>query len=110
MKIQNILILAGGDSTRFWPLEEKNLLSFLGKPLILHQIEQLTKFSDKITVIVSKQNHSLINRLIDKNIQLIQQDDKFPGSGGAVLSAKNKISGEVLILNAADVLNYDILT
>ena len=33
-KLKNGLILAGGDSTRFWPLEEKNFFSFLGKPLI----------------------------------------------------------------------------
>ena len=40
-KIKNILILAGGDSTRFWPLEEKNLINFLGTPIIQYQVEQL---------------------------------------------------------------------
>ena len=32
----DVLLLAGGDSTRFWPFTHKNLTPFLGKPLLYY--------------------------------------------------------------------------
>lgn len=94
-KIKNGLILAGGDSTRFWPLEEKNFFSFLGKPLILYQIEELSKHCEKITIIVSKDNAVAINRLIKNSVgqlkcQVVIQKD-INGQAGAIISAKNLV-------------------
>lgn len=112
-KIKNGLILAGGDSTRFWPLEEKNLFSFLGKPLILYQIEELSKYCEKITIIASKDNAVAINRLIENSVrqlkcQVVTQKD-VEGQAGAIMSAKNLIKGETLIVNANDIFDYAIL-
>jgi len=114
-KIKNGLILAGGDSTRFWPLSEKTLFSFLGKPLLLYQIEELSKFSDKITVVIHKDLAFKIKRLIENydfgdKVQIIIQKDILSNQAGAVLSVKNYIKGEVLIVNANDIVDFNIIT
>ena len=114
-KIKNGLILAGGDSTRFWPLQEKSFFSFLGKPLILYQIEELIKYCDKVTIIANKNNAVSINRLIENSdfklsTQVIVQNEKFNGQAGAILSAKNHLKGEVVIINANDLIDYSLLS
>lgn len=53
-KIKNAIILAGGDSTRFWPLSQKNLYVFNGKPLIQHKIEKLLPYVEKIIIVTNK--------------------------------------------------------
>lgn len=112
-KIKNGLILAGGDSSRFWPLEEKNFFSFLNKPLILYQIEELSQYSEEITIVASKKNATMIKRLVEnaesigKHQVIIQKD--IEGQAGAILSVKNLIKGEVLVINANDVLDMSVL-
>lgn len=112
-KIKNILILAGGDSTRFWPLQKKNLLLFFDKPLVFHLIENIKDFAGKITVVLSHLNKNYFEDYRKnynlKNIQVVIQDEKKFGMAGAVLSAKNYIDGEVLILNAEDIFDYSVL-
>lgn len=112
-KIRNGLILAGGDSTRFWPLEEKNLFSFLGKPLILYQVEELSHYCESITIVANQKNSLTIKRLLDNfegnlKYQIVVQKD-MNGQAGAILSVKNIIKGETLIINASDVVDYKIL-
>lgn len=111
-KIKNILLLAGGDSTRFWPLENKIFFGFLGKPLILFQIEELLKYGELVTVVVNKSNATTIKRLINnaniKSIQILIQKEDFSGMAGAVFSSKNHIKGEVLIVNGSDLIDYSI--
>lgn len=113
-KLKNILILAGGDSTRFWPLENKIFFSFLGKPLILYQIEELLKYGKTITVVASKSNAAAIKRLVDNNelksVQIIVQKDEYTGMAGAIWSVKNHISGEVLIVNGSDIIDYSVIS
>lgn len=112
-KIKNGLILAGGDSGRFWPFEEKNLFTFLNKQLLLYQAEELAKYCEIITIIVNKKNATLIKRLIEnidslgKYQVIIQKDTE--GQAGAILSVKNFIKGEVLIINGNDVFDMSIL-
>src|SRR3989344_403902 len=113
-KIKNILLLAGGDSTRFWPLENKLFFSFLGKPLILFQIEELLKYGELITVVANKSNATTIKRLIDnvdiKPVQILVQKEYYPGMAGAVFSAKNHIKGEALVVNGSDLIDYSIIS
>ena len=48
-KIKNIIVLAGGDSGRFWPLKEKLLTPFLGKSLIkLESLNTKSKSSENL--------------------------------------------------------------
>jgi len=107
-KIKNILILAGGDSTRFWPLMEKNLTSFLGKPLINYQIDILKKYTDKIIIVCSKNNVNLIKQNLNEKYQIVIQDNELYGQAGAIIAAKDHITGEVLIINANDLFDEQI--
>jgi len=113
-KIKNILVLAGGDSTRFWPLQNKLFFSFLGKPLILHQIEELSKYGELLTVVANKSNATAIKRLVDNNdiksLQIIIQKDDYHGMAGAVFSVKDHLKGEVLIVNGSDLIDYSIIS
>ena len=47
-----VLVLAGGKSTRFWPLTDKLRLSFLGKSLLEHQLNLLASVGLKEVVVV----------------------------------------------------------
>lgn len=113
-KIKNALVLAGGDSTRFWPLKGKVLFDFLGSPLILYQIRQLQKYADAVTVISARDNATTIGRLIEnlenkENVHIIVQKEGLEGQAGAILTAKNHLQGETIILNANDVFDYSFL-
>lgn len=109
-KIKNILILAGGDSTRFWPLSDKLFYNFLGKPFILHQINELLKYGELVTVVANKSKATALKRLIDNNdiksVQIIIQKEELQGMAGAVSSVKNHLKGEVLIVNGSDLIDY----
>jgi len=108
-KIKNIVILAGGDSTRFWPLSEKNLSSFLGRPLITYLINDLKNYGENIFIVTSKTNKQSFDSLFNKKIKTIVQDQSKPGMAGAVLTCKREVNGEVLILNANDLLDFKIM-
>lgn len=113
-KIKDILLLAGGDSTRFWPLENKIFFSFLGKPLILFQIEELLKYGELVTVVANKSNATTVKRLVDnaniKSVQILIQKEDYPEMAGAVFSSKNHIKGEVLVVNGSDLIDYSIIS
>lgn len=112
-KIKHLLILAGGDSTRFWPLSEKNFMKFFGEELILHQIKNVIPYAEKILIVSSKKNYEKINKLTKssgKQMEILIQDDSLAGQAGAILSARNSIKGEVLIMNANDFFDSGILS
>ncbi len=108
-KLKNILILAGGDSTRFWPLKKKAYVPFLGKPLLLHQLYSLKEFTERLFVVVNPADVKSINRLNTTKQKIIFQRNDLNGMAGAVLSAKNIVKGPTLILNAEDIFDYNIL-
>ncbi len=107
-KIKNAIILAGGDSTRFWPLSQKNLYVFNGKPLIQHQIEKLLPYVEKIIIVTNKTILEDV-RDVAKNysIDVILQEGKEIHS--AILTAMPHINGEVLIVNANDVYDQSVI-
>ncbi|QQG44826.1 MAG: NTP transferase domain-containing protein [Candidatus Roizmanbacteria bacterium] len=116
VQIDNILLLAGGDSTRFWPLKEKNLMKYLGKTLIVHQIDQLAKKSDRLIIVAGIHNKEAIEKIVEQQpeisgcaIEIILQNEKLEGQGGAVLSAKGKVNGDVLICNTNDIFDYSFI-
>ena len=108
-KIRQALILAGGDSTRFWPFSGKSLFPFLGKPLILHLIESIKAFVSHVEVVTSESNADILSKHFSSNVGLTIQRKDLPGMGGAILSSKDKITGETLVMNAEDVLDLGIL-
>lgn len=114
-----IIILAGGEGKRMWPIkQEKYLLPFLGKPLIYYT---LTRLKDAVNfdeaIMVTKQSSkdavSKIALSLGLNFKIAIQNEPL-GMADAVLSAKEYLEGEILIINAEDILEeriyQDVLT
>lgn len=108
MKDLITLILAGGDSDRFWPLGDKHSLSFLGKSFAYYHLLQLRKFGlNKIVIVINPNNKTLFERLkqefSDLEIDLVIQTD-LRGMAGAIVSAKKQIQGKkLLVINGSDI-------
>lgn len=111
--IKNIIILAGGDSTRFWPLNNKCLFKFLDKPLIFYIINEVEKYAENLWVVGNKVNkknfETFFSRKSFKKLNLITQEKLNLGMAGAILACEKKITGEVLILNGSDIFDFSIL-
>jgi bifunctional UDP-N-acetylglucosamine pyrophosphorylase/glucosamine-1-phosphate N-acetyltransferase len=114
MKVSQAIILAAGESSRFWPLNNrhKSLFKIVGRPLIWHTINGLKKFGIKSVVIVQG-----LSRDIEKELQFYQipgvkisyiVQPKPLGSGDALWQARKLIKGPMVVLGAhkADVTNY----
>ncbi len=103
-KLQAV-ILAAGESSRFWPLNSnhKSLLRIMGKPLIWYTIDGLRKAGVEEIIIVQGVNRDIEEEL--KNLKdcapvkyVIQSEPN--GMADAVMCAKNKINGQFFVLNA----------
>lgn len=108
------VILAAGESSRFWPLNQKHksLLRIMGKPVILHTIEGLKKAGVKEVVIVQGPKRDVEEELrtfFDPQLHLhfvIQETPK--GMGNALFCARELLEDQFFVLNAerADAGNY----
>jgi bifunctional UDP-N-acetylglucosamine pyrophosphorylase/glucosamine-1-phosphate N-acetyltransferase len=107
MSLLNIIILAGGESSRLFPLKEKNLFPFLGKvPLEIH-LERVKKVNPgKIVLNINKTSRKLLEEILRKhpgrNIEIVEQ--KGYGMAGGVLTGLSRINPdeELLVLNSND--------
>ena len=62
-----LVILAGGSSSRLWPLREKSLVKFLDKPLLEHQLGTCVEVGFRnIVVICNPDNHNPIRDILGK--------------------------------------------
>lgn len=114
-----ISILAGGHSTRFWPLEEKNLFEFYGTPLIIYQIKRYAFFFKKklikpnFIVVTNEFNHKVISEHLKqykiKNYKVIVQ--KLPNQSGAVMATLNQceLNNPLLIINSNDIFSERLI-
>ena len=109
------VILAAGESSRFWPLNQrhKSLIKIMGRPLIWYTIESLRKAGIREVIIVQGtkrdieeelKNHELTNLKIRYVIQ-----PKPKGMGNALWQAKNLIKGSFFVLNAERVDGGEII-
>ena len=89
MRSPLLVILAGGASSRLWPLEEKSLIKFMGRPLLTFQLERYAGLGMRSAVIVANpENEGVIRDLVGslKNVTVevvVQPEPK--GMGDAVL-------------------------
>ncbi|PIR55562.1 hypothetical protein COU74_00285 [Candidatus Peregrinibacteria bacterium CG10_big_fil_rev_8_21_14_0_10_36_19] len=104
-----VLLLAAGRSKRMKPVEDKNFLKFLGKPLIVWQLEMLKEVG-LLDVVVVGGDHNL-ERLkdatdhLEMNIEYVEQENLDEGMCGAVLAAKEYILEQsVLVFSSNDVV------
>lgn len=100
------VILAAGESSRFWPLnrQHKGLMKIMGRPLIWYTIEDLKKAGIKDLIIVQSQKKDIEEELnkynFGINIRYVAQDSPN-GMGDAVFSAKDFLQEQFFILDVA---------
>lgn len=113
-----VLLLAAGRSKRMKPIEDKNFLSFLGKPLIQHQIEMIVKAGfEELILVGGKHNLVMLSELenalrefLKIKISLVEQKNLDLGMCGAVLAARELIGSEpILVLSSNDVFEIEAL-
>ena len=105
------IILAAGESSRFWPLNHghKSQIKLLGRPLIFWTIKALAENGVKdIALIISPSNTTLKEDLKtvagDLNVKLSYFVQEKPlGTGNAISLAKNFIKEPFFVLWGAEV-------
>ena len=102
-----------------WPITiDKCLIPFLGKPLLYHNLKKIKENVDPdligvdgefviISTPQSKDEVTKIAQALNLKFQLVvQQQPK--GMADALLSAKEYLEGEVLVVNAEDILDGEV--
>ena len=108
----DVLLLAGGESTRFWPFTDKNLTSFFGKSLLYWHFEQLVRIGcNRVVVVTNKESNESLQRVpVPKKLRVEYVIQSGVGQGHAVLSAKDLFGkNPALVLNASDIYEDDLL-
>jgi bifunctional UDP-N-acetylglucosamine pyrophosphorylase/glucosamine-1-phosphate N-acetyltransferase len=108
------IMIAAGKSSRMNPLSDKNLLNFMGKPLILHLLENLKKGGlGEFIIVANEFNKEEISRELQKHnfpATITIQPNLDDGMAGAVLAGLELIkeNEKILIHNAQDFVDSDI--
>ena len=99
------IILAAGESSRFWPLNQrhKSLFKIMGRPLIWYTIESLRKAGIKDIIVVQGPKKEVEEELKNYNLgvgikYVIQSEPK--GMGNALWQTRNLIKNRFFVLNA----------
>jgi bifunctional UDP-N-acetylglucosamine pyrophosphorylase/glucosamine-1-phosphate N-acetyltransferase len=108
------VILAAGESSRFWPLnsKHKSLLRIMGKPLIWYTIEGLRAAGVEDILIVQGPKRDIELELKDLpdlgNVKYVIQPEAN-GMSGAMVAAKPYLNGQFFILFAHAVDCLDVV-
>ncbi|MBU0667678.1 NTP transferase domain-containing protein [Patescibacteria group bacterium] len=121
-----VVLLAAGRSKRLKPIEDKNFLNFLGKPLVQIQLEQLAAAGfDDFVLVGGSHNLEKLRELVtamagsrrggaarlSMKIEVVEQENLDDGMAGAVLSAASVASGgPVLIVSGNDIVEDSVFT
>ncbi len=93
--LPTLIILAGGASSRMWPLREKLLLRFGTEPLLISQLRrfQALGFTDVVVVANPESANeitALVSHIHPMRVQVVVQQEA-KGMGDALLTAANMI-------------------
>lgn len=108
------VILAAGESSRFWPLNQKHksLLKIMGRPLIWYTVESLKKSGIKDIIVVQGPGEDVEKELknydLGVNIRYVIQPES-KGMGDALIKAQGLISGPFFVLHAHKINAGDYL-
>ncbi len=107
-----VIVLAAGRSKRLKPIEDKNFLEFLGKPLIQLQLEQMASAGLKDFIVVGGA-HNLkklqqLARTLKPSFKVVDQKNLDDGMAGAVLSVEKHVKNEaMMVVSANDVVDSE---
>jgi UDP-N-acetylglucosamine diphosphorylase / glucose-1-phosphate thymidylyltransferase / UDP-N-acetylgalactosamine diphosphorylase / glucosamine-1-phosphate N-acetyltransferase / galactosamine-1-phosphate N-acetyltransferase len=100
------VILAAGESSRFWPLNRKNksLIKIMGKPLIWYTLDSLKKSGVTDIIVVQGKKEEIKNELEQYNLginirYLVQESPK--GMGDAVFSSREFLENQFFVVDVA---------
>jgi len=111
MRIKTILILAGGDGDRFYPLEQKMRFTFNGKTVLQHIVGSVLELAEEVVIVTNETNKTLISSdLTQYKVKFAVQTKDEGGMADAVGAAKQYLTKDVLILNGNDVFDFSILS
>jgi len=99
------VILAAGESSRFWPINgyHKSLIKIMGKPLILSLIEGVKEKGIREVIIVQGPKKEIQKELKNYKLPLSVKYVVQPvplGTGDAILKAQKNIKEHFFVLNA----------
>lgn len=108
MNLKNIpvVILAAGQSSRFWPLNfyHKSLFKIMGKPLIWYTLNGLKSCQIKNIIIVQGPKKDIQTELKKYNIGKLNINyvvqKKAKGMGDAIWQTRKMLNSQFLVLNA----------
>lgn len=107
-----VIVLAAGEGKRMWPIAtDKCLIPFLGSPLLFHNLKKIkAQLDGEFIIVATPRNKDAVSKVAD-DLGLayklaVQQQPK--GMADALLSAKEYIGGQILIVNAEDILDGQI--
>jgi len=112
MQLPQVILLAGGESTRFFPFSHKNCFQFLGKPLLYWHYEQFLRLGIKtVIVVVNQTSEEVIKSIVPpKKLNVTYVLQKGKGQGQAVAATEKCVNdGALCILNASDVYDDSII-
>jgi len=101
--------LAAGESSRFWPLNQKNksLIKIMGRPLVWYTIESLKKQGIKEIILIQGPQkdveEELRNYSLEISVKYIVQPESR-GMGDALFQAKDYLKEQFFVL---DVVRFD---
>ncbi|MCA0458355.1 MAG: NTP transferase domain-containing protein [Chloroflexi bacterium] len=107
-----LIILAGGASSRMWPLREKSLIKFGAQPLLVTQLQQYAALGFREVIIVANLENrvdiaGLVEGMTDMKIEIVVQPEP-KGMGDAILKAEpvlaNRLDTPVYINQIHDVV------
>ncbi|MFQ5789473.1 MAG: sugar phosphate nucleotidyltransferase [Acidobacteriota bacterium] len=102
------VILAAGRSTRTFPLTSirpKPLVPLLDKPILQHQLEQLTGLADQVILVIGYRGNSLRERFGDRfgSLPLVYvEQEEQKGTADALRQAAPLVRDRCLVMNGDD--------
>lgn len=106
-KFENIIILAAGKSTRFWPLTDKNLFSFFGEEILKQQIKKFLPYTKRLFIVSNTNSFNSIRKIVGtfSNKNIVTTTQKGNGQSAGLLSTQKVIKGEAIVLNNVDLFD-----
>lgn len=93
MRSPLLVVLAGGASSRLWPLEEKSLIQFMGRPLLSLQLDRYHQLGlDQAVIVANPENEHIIRELAESvpglAVEVVVQPEP-KGMGDALLHLRD---------------------